>query len=414
MEQKGKVFFGWWIVVASFFFMFAGLGILVNTYGVLFGAIIQDMGFSRGGLGLYFTLMSLALMVSFPILGKLIVKFNTQIVVTVCLAVSGISFILFSQATQLYHFYLIAIVVGIFGAGCSTLPASLLLTNWFNDKRGLAMGIAFTGSGIGGMLCNPLAQWVINNYGWQMAYVVLGVVFLAVTLPFAIFVIKLHPSMKGLQPLGETGSTSADTSALSGLTSGEATKTPLFWLLGITFFLICLIQVGVQNNIPIFLQDLGHTATFGATIMAVYMGILVLGKMFLGTVLDKYGPRIGMTFCITLFVIAVLAFINAKSMVMVAVFTLAFALATPFTTVYPSYVVGQLFGNLDYGAIYGFLNVFLTLGLAFAMPLTGAFFDKTGTMVPIWYAFIGVAVFVLLLTYYILGRQNRVREQWHS
>ncbi len=171
MEQKGKVFFGWWIVVASFFFMFAGLGILVNTYGVLFGAIIQDMGFSRGGLGLYFTLMSLALMVSFPILGKLIVKFNTQIVVTVCLAVSGISFILFSQATQLYHFYLIAIVVGIFGAGCSTLPASLLLTNWFNDKRGLAMGIAFTGSGIGGMLCNPLAQWVINNYGWQMAYV---------------------------------------------------------------------------------------------------------------------------------------------------------------------------------------------------------------------------------------------------
>ncbi|CFX39455.1 Major facilitator superfamily [Syntrophomonas zehnderi OL-4] len=414
MEEKGKLFYGWWIVVASFFLMFAGVGILINTYGVLFGAIISDMGFSRGGLGLYFTLMALALMVASPILGKILVKYNAQVVITVCLIVSGLGFMAFSQATQLWHFYLIAIIVGLFGAGTSTLPASMLLTNWFNEKRGLAMGIAFTGSGIGGMVCNPLAQYVINNYSWQMSYVVLGIIFLAVTLPFALFVIKLFPSLKGLAPLGSTGSEDDQAASVQGLTTKEASSNALFWLLGFAFFTVLLLQVGIQNNIPIFMQDLGHSATFAASVMAVYMGLLVIGKMFLGTFLDKFGPKVGVTFCLALMIAALFFFINGQPLIMVGLFVLAFAFGSPITTVYPSYVIGHLFGNLDYGTIYGIMNIFITLGLAFAMPITGAVYDKFGTMVPVWYGFMAVALVALGLFYFILSRQPKLEEQWHS
>ena len=66
MEQKGKLFYGWWIVLASFFFMFAGIGILVNCTGVFFSAVIQDLGFSRAGFGLYFTLAMLGAMAGSP------------------------------------------------------------------------------------------------------------------------------------------------------------------------------------------------------------------------------------------------------------------------------------------------------------------------------------------------------------
>jgi sugar phosphate permease len=160
------VFYGWWIIVACWFFMFSGLGILINTYGVLFSGILQDTGFARGPLGLYFTLMSLALMVSFPFMGKIFVKYNTQVVLTVCLVASGLAFMAFSQCSQLWHFYVVAIILGVFGAGCSTMPASVLPTNWFVEKRGLAIGLAMTGSGVGGMVCNPLAQYLISAYSW--------------------------------------------------------------------------------------------------------------------------------------------------------------------------------------------------------------------------------------------------------
>lgn len=413
MEEQGKIFYGWWIVFASFFLMFAGIGITLNCTGVFFSAIIEDLQFSREALGLYLTIIALSAMFAFPVLGKLIVKYNTQVVIGVCVIVTGIAFAAYSQCTQLWQFYLVSVFVGAFGAGTSTLPASILLTNWFNDKRGLAMGIAFTGSGIGGMICNPLAQWVINNYNWQMAYIVLAILFLAVTLPFVIFVIKLHPAMKDMTALGDTGGLE-EVSAMHGLSAGEAVKNLSFWVIALSFLLLELITFGVQNNIPIFLKDLGYTATFGATITAAYMGLLVLGKMLMGSVLDKWGAKIGIIFGISMLIGSMFAFMNAGIMTLVVVFVIAFALASPMTTVLSSYIVGDVFGNLDYGTIYGLIQIFATVGLAVSMPLSGAIFEKTGSLVPAWYTFIGMAIAVLVLFFVLLGRQAKVRETWHS
>lgn len=275
------------------------------------------------------------------------------------------------------------------------------------------MGIAFTGSGIAGMLCNPLAQWVINNYNWQTAYIVLGIIFLVVTLPFVLFVIKLHPSMKGLTALGDTEG-SAESPTMVGLNATEAAKTLSFWILGICFFLWELIQLGIQNNIPIFLQDIGHTATLAATIMAVYMGLLVLGKLIFGSILDKWGLKIGVTFGMSLFVVALFALMGSKAMAMVAIFVVAFALASPMTTVFASYIVGDVFGNLDYGTIYGLMNIFGTLGLAVGMPLAGGIYEKTGSLVPTWYLFIALAVAVLVMVLTLLSRKAKLQESWHS
>ncbi|HHV42188.1 MAG TPA: MFS transporter, partial [Clostridiaceae bacterium] len=359
MKEKGQIYYGWWIVLASFFLMFAGIGILLNCVGVFYSAVLQDLEFSRGAFGFYVTLLALSAMVAFPILGKLMVKYNTQVVIGICILAAGIGFAAYSQCTQLWHFYLVSIIVGAFGAGTSILPASTLLTNWFVEKRGLAMGIAFTGSGIGGMICNPLAQWIIDHYSWQMAYIALGIVFLAVTLPFVIFTIKLHPAMKGMTALGDKDS-STEAPVLIGLSVAEALKSLPFWILAISFLLLELIQLGVQNNVPIFLHDVGHLATFAASVMAAYMGLLVLGKLLLGSVLDKWGPKIGIFFGVTLLVIALFAFMGAGAMPMVILFVVAFAFASPMTTVLPSYMVGDIFGNLDYGAIYGVIQIFAT------------------------------------------------------
>lgn len=413
MENRGNIFYGWWIVLASFFLMFAGIGITLNCTGVFFSAIVEDLQFSREALGLYLTVIALSAMVAFPILGKLIVKYNSQVVIGICVIVTGIAFAAYSQCTQLWHFYLVSVIVGAFGAGTSTLPASILLTNWFNDKRGLAMGIAFTGSGIGGMLCNPLAQWIINNYNWQMAYIVLAVLFLVVTLPFVIFVIKLHPTMKGMSPLGDADEP-GEAAAMHGLNAGEALKNLSFWIIALSFLILEMITFGVQNNIPIYLKDLGYTATFGASIAAAYMGLLVLGKLLMGSILDKWGAKIGIIFGIGMLIGGLFAFINAGVMTLVVVFVIAFALACPMTTVLSSYIVGHVFGNLDYGTIFGLIQIFATIGLAVSMPLSGGIFERTGSLIPAWYLFIGMALVVLILFMYLLGRQAKVRESWHS
>ena len=384
-----------------------------ELYWVFFSAIIEDLQFSREALGLYLTIIALSAMFAFPVLGKLIVKYNSQVVIGICLIVTGVAFAAYSQCTQLWHFYLVSVLVGAFGAGTSTLPASILLTNWFNDKRGLAMGIAFTGSGIGGMLCNPLAQWVINNYDWQMAYIVLAVLFLVVTLPFVLFVIKLHPSMKGMTALGDTDE-SEETAALHGLNAGEALRNMSFWIIALCFLILEMITFGVQNNIPIYLKDVGYTATFGATIAAAYMGLLVLGKLLMGSILDKWGAKIGIIFGVTMLVGSMFAFVNAQIMMLVIVFVIAFAMASPMATVLSSYIIGHVFGNLDYGTIYGLIQIFATVGLAISMPLSGAIFERTGSLTPTWYLFAAMSLVVLAMFIYLLARQAKVSEKWHS
>ena len=77
-----------------------------------------------------------------------------------------------------------------------------------------------------------------------MAYIVLGIVFIAVTLPFVIFVIKLHPAMKGMMALGDTDGT-VDAPVLAGLNAGEALKNVSFWILALSFLLLELVQLGV-------------------------------------------------------------------------------------------------------------------------------------------------------------------------
>jgi len=99
---------------------------------------------------------------------------------------------------------------------------------------------------------------------------------------------------------------------------------------------------------------------------------------------------------------------------LVIVFVIAFAMASPMATVLSSYIIGHVFGNLDYGTIYGLIQIFATVGLAISMPLSGAIFERTGSLTPTWYLFAAMSLVVLAMFIYLLARQAKVSEKWHS
>ena len=156
MKSGQKIFYGWWIVVGSFFLNFAGIGIIMNTMGVFIKPVTESLGFTRGGFTLYFTIAALSMMVMAPVMGKLLERYNIRLIMTVCTTMMAASFALFSQCRTLKQFYLVAVFLGIGSAGSHIIPVSMMITNWFIDKRGLAMGIVFAATGVGGLIFNPL------------------------------------------------------------------------------------------------------------------------------------------------------------------------------------------------------------------------------------------------------------------
>ncbi|PKN96412.1 MAG: hypothetical protein CVU43_20865, partial [Chloroflexi bacterium HGW-Chloroflexi-5] len=242
-------FYGWYIVAAGFILNFIGIGIAFNALGIFFKPVVEELGFSRGDFSMYFTIAALSMTFAAPVIGKLIEKFNIRIVVGISTTLLGISFALLSQCVTITHFYILSIFVGIGHAGSHIIPVSTMINNWFRVKRGLAMGIVFTATGLGGMISNPVGNWLIINYGWRETYIILGAIIALISTPVALFFLKKSPEEMGQTPDGLPEAQRQQDGALEGLSLGEFAKTGTFWLIAFTVLLINIVNVGVQQHL---------------------------------------------------------------------------------------------------------------------------------------------------------------------
>lgn len=407
MEQKPKMFYGWWIVVGCFFLTFSGIGIAINSIGVFLKPVSESLGFARGEFSLYFTIAALSMMVAAPFMGKLLSKYNIRLVMGIATTLLAASFILYSKSTTLMHFYLLSISLGIGMAGTHVIPVALLITNWFKEKRGLAIAVALAGSGIGGMCFNPIGNYLITAYGWQTAYLILGSILALTTIPVALFIVRLHPSEMGLVPYGETEETAESLADLKGLSLSEALKTSGFWLLGLALLLIGVINMGVQQHIPAYLTDIGHSPAFAASIVAIFMGVLVFGKITLGYIFDRYGSRNGIIIIFSVFALATFVLMGAKAAWIAIAFGLIFGFANAIMTIPAPLLTVELFGQKHYGVIYGVMSIFFTIGSGIGMPLSGAIFDARGSYLPAFTLYIVLALVTMGIALLALSRGKK-------
>lgn len=395
--DKKPTFYGWWIVAGCFLLTFTGIGISINSIGVFLKPVTESLGFDRGDFSLYFTIAALSMALAAPFMGKLLSKYNIRVVMGIATTLLALSFFSYSQSTQLIHFYLLSVLLGIGSAGTHVIPVALLITNWFKEKRGLAIAIALAGSGLGGMLFNPLANYLITTYSWQTAYMILGGILAITTIPVALFVVRLHPSEIGLKAYGDTAESTETIADLKGFTLGESVKTPGFWLLGLVLLLIGVMNMGVQHHVPAYLNDIGHSPAFAANIVAIFMGVLVLGKVVLGSIFDRFGSRVGVIFIFTVFALASFILTGSQIAAVAILFGLVFGFANAIMTIPAPLLTAELFGQKNYGVIYGVMSICYTLGSGIGMPLSGSIFDKTGSYLPAFYLYIGLALFAMLV-----------------
>ena len=168
-------------------------------------------------------------------------------------------------------------------------------------------------------------------------------------------------------------------------------------------FLTGLMNMGIQMHIPAYLTDVGYSSTFAANIVALFMGVLVAGKLLLGTIFDRYGMPTGVVFIYGVFALAAIALFGAQSLWMVIVFGFIFGLANAIMTVPPPLMTAEIVGPKSYGVIYGVMNIFFTLGSGIGMPLSGYIYDSTGSYSAAWslylvLAFAGMGLALLALS----------------
>ena len=161
------MFYGYVIVSAASLIMLLTWG-AVYSFGVFFKPMIAELGWTRaatsGAYSLIFVLAGCLGILG----GRLSDRFGPRILVTVCSLLIASGYLLLSQVSELWHFYLFYGLVMAFGRIMIAMtPHTAIISNWFVKKRGTAMGLAAAGIGIGSILMVPLVQFGISHFGWR-------------------------------------------------------------------------------------------------------------------------------------------------------------------------------------------------------------------------------------------------------
>ena len=407
--SPGRVrFFYGWVVVA----VLAVTGGLTMGMGSLnFGLFIKpmgdDLGAGRAIFGWAQSSRQFASAFTAPLVGPLIDRFGVRVMLAVAAllcagAMVGLSII--DAGWQIVVLFAMMGVVGINGPGA--LVTTVPITKWFVRRRGKAMAYTSLGVPLGGFLLVPLTQVLIDEVGWRMTWVVLGVLGAGLIVPLSLIFIRRQPEDLGLLPDGRATTKQAPAAAPTGApsvqvavhhdehswTRAEAIRTATFWKLVFVFGLVMLAQnsVGV-HRIPSFM-DRGldaHLISYATALDAAAAGIctFVMG-MLVHRIPSRYIGAAGFL----LLALASLLTIVADSHVVMFASMITFGFGIGAGILIQSYLWAEYFGRRHQGSIRGAVTPITLLFGGAGPPLAGYVRDVTGSYDPVWYVAIGLMV----------------------
>ena len=388
-----------WVVVAvssvGLFLHFGSL--LVNAFGVFLTTLCDQFQWTRGQVSFAFTLATLTAMLTMPLTGWLTDRFGSRRPILISMTLFGALYLSLSWLTpHLWHLYAVFLLLGLVGPGTSAVPHASLISRWFTERRGLALGLAMCGTATGGVIWPRATQALMDQFGWRNAYAISGGAVLLVAVPLLYLFLK-EPST----PVRLSKQDIADEQA-DGLTRREALGGSLLWLLIFAFFIISMsIQACMIHLVPM-LKDRGMTPGNAADAASLMGAAGMVGRLGMGYLLDLLpAERIpSIAFGVVAAGIFLLFAGATGGSAYLAAMLMGFGYGSESATI--PYLVGRYFGLRSFGEIYSYLFITVPLGGALGPGLMGVGFDLTGSYQSVL-LFCGVATVVAALALLRLG-----------
>jgi MFS family permease len=364
----------WWVVVAAALAMIVSNG-PINTFafGVFLKPVATALGLSRGT---FSGAMSLALLMTalvIPFFGAAVDRFGFRrcLLVSIPFYVFGIAMLAF-MPTHPVGIYTMFALTGLLSVGQTPNAYSKAVAVWFDEHRGLALGVATTGVGLGTILVPQYAAYLIAHVGWRMAYLGLA----AAIVPLAwipVFLLIREPAGGARQTLART------IVDMPGLTRAQAIRAGRFWAITGAFFVAGVVIVGTLSHLVAMLSDRGLST--GATASALSMAgfALIIGRLTAGYALDRiFAPYVTVFFFVCPMTgIALLVFGGSTGMAFVGSMLLGVAIGADLDLV--PFLVTRYCGLRSFGQLYGIVFSAFLVGSALGPTLLGVTFDLRGS-----------------------------------
>jgi MFS family permease len=383
-------FYGWVIVAVTFVTM--AIGVNARTaFSLFFPPILSEFGWERGITAGAFSFGFVVSGAVSPLIGRLMDRAGPRAVMELGVVLMAGGLLLAPLTTEPWHLYVtIGVMVGSGSVCLGYSGQSLFLPNWFVRRRGLAMGIAFAGVGIGSVTLLPWVQHVIEQAGWRTACTAMGIVVLIVLAPINLLLRK-RPQDIGVEPDGDAAHTASSARPVSNILDSDwagtdwtlrrALATARFWWIALGYSCGLYIWYAVQVHQTKYLLDIGFSPNVGVWALGVVSLLGIPGQIALGHLSDRIGREAIWAISCAGFAICFACLIALKYQPsLLLVYLMVFsqgALGYGLTSIMGA-VVLEIFQGAHYGSIFGSIMLAALAGGAAGPWVTGLLHDLTG------------------------------------
>jgi predicted MFS family arabinose efflux permease len=386
---------GWAVVAAAFAGVMVSFAPIVPyTFSLFLTPLHAAFGWKREAIGGTFALAAITVALVSPGIGLLLDRFPPRRIILPSILIFAVALASLSRlGPNIRQFYFTFFVLGLVANGTAQFAYARTVLSWFHKRRGFALAIVLTGSGVGSILIPPFVQWTIAHQGWRSAYLLLGGIAL-LGLPITALLVRNRPDAVVLN----------DHLSAGGVTVAAALRSGTFWILACIVMLSAFSENGLVTNLAAILTEHRISAQTAALALSVRGGAGIIGRLCVGFLIDRFSPQRIQTFVLLLSAIGVLilAFAGTSPVALVGAAILGVGLGSE-ADVAP-YLLAHYFGRRHFSVLYGLTWTAYAIGGATGPMAIGHWYDQAGFYQPRFIVYLACVAFAAVAMSLLLRR----------
>ena len=324
---------------------------------------------SRALTSLPFTFNMIGFAVGNLVIGVIIDRFGITISLISAALLSGLAYLLSTQADSIYFLSIVHLMLG-FGCAAGFGPLITDISHWFLRRRGIAVALTASGNYLAGAIWPALLSGVLATHGWREVYITLAIITVVVIIPLAFLLRRTVP---------ESAHNIAAEKVAENTAKTNLSPRRLQILLSIAGVSCCVAMSMPQVHIVSYCVGLGYGPAIGAQMLSLMLFGGVFSRVISGLAADKIGGIYTLLIGSSLQCLALLMYLPFDGMASLYVVSLIFGLAQG--GIVPSYavIVREYLPPKEAGARVGFVIMMTIIGMALGGWMSGWIYELTGS-----------------------------------
>lgn len=395
--MRQKHYYGWYIIAALAITTTVSWGIVFYALEIFIIPLEEEFAWSRTQItGLRAVAVFLSGVMAFPA-GYWLDKYGSRFLMTTGSILASLLILAWAFADTLFEMYMIWACIGIVMSSILYEPAFVVIANWFDKRRGLALAIVTFAAGFASTIFFPLTDYLYQSYGRQNATIILSIILAVVTIPLHAFVLRRRPQDMGLLPDGdmpEDSSIPASEVKIAGMSLGQVLRLRSFWWLTLAFTLASTAMFGLRFHLIPLLTEQGYDPSTAAWTVGIMGAMQVLGRVIFAPLEMRFSVRWLVAVIMTLQVLTI-GLLLITALPALILFVVIFGAAVGAATLARPALIATFYGPAQYGRISSVIAFFAILGLTVGPIGVSLIYERFDSYAPALWVLIILSVLSL-------------------